>query len=197
MDALFEPYRDAEMTLPQLVTAAGQLLRRAAVRSADDRVSAVPDARTVRYYQTLGLVTRPARYKGRQALYGLEQLLQVLCVKLLQTHGYSLSQIQRALAGASMDRLEAAALDGLAGEADAVANVTVNAATPSTGAPAAPTPTTTPMARPLVSAELAPGVYLTVDPQRVVDAHGLIAHLARSLDSHTTSQTRTPGEETS
>ncbi len=47
----------------------------------DQRVRAVPDARTVRYYQSIGLVDRPER-EGREAVYRWRHLLQVVAVKL-------------------------------------------------------------------------------------------------------------------
>ena len=50
--------------------------------AADARVSAAPDARTVRYYTTLGLLDRP-RIEGRQARYGERHVLQLLAIKAL------------------------------------------------------------------------------------------------------------------
>src|SRR5713226_1847207 len=65
---------------------AEQLARRGLLGAAPDaRVSAAPDARTVRYYTTLGLLDRP-RIENRQARYGERHLLQL-----------PLAQIQQAL----------------------------------------------------------------------------------------------------
>ena len=60
---------------------AGELAERGLLGAATDaRVSAAPDARTVRYYATLGLLDRP-RIEGRQARYGERHLLQLLAIR--------------------------------------------------------------------------------------------------------------------
>ena len=150
-----DDHRHADLSLDDLVRVAGELLPATAT---DGRVRARPDARTVRYYQTLGLVSRP-RYVGRSARYGWLHLLQVLAVKLLQGQGHTLSQLQGTLAGVDPGQLEAAVRDTL-------------------GAPAAPTAAPP---RSLVSAQLAPGVIVTVDPDLVPDPHSLIRRLAAAL----------------
>jgi len=66
----------------------------------DARVSSAPDARTVRYYTTLGLIDRP-RIEGRQAQYGDRHLLQLLAIKALQALDLPLAQIQQRLYGRS------------------------------------------------------------------------------------------------
>ncbi len=71
----------------------------------DSRVSLVPDARTIRYYTTLGILDRP-RMEGRQARYGKRQVLQLLSVKALQAQGLPLSDIQSRLFGLSDAELE-------------------------------------------------------------------------------------------
>lgn len=73
--------------------------------SQDGRVSAAPDARTVRYYTTLGLLDRP-RIESRQAHYGSRHLLQLLAVKALQAAGLPLAEIQQRLYGRSDPELE-------------------------------------------------------------------------------------------
>jgi len=49
------------LTLDELSEEVGQLLSRYALLGAqqDNRVSQIPDARTIRYYTTLGLIDRP------------------------------------------------------------------------------------------------------------------------------------------
>jgi len=66
---------------------------------ADGRVRGVPDARTIRYYTTLGLIDRPAQMRGRTALYGPRHLLQLVAVKRLQAHGLTLAEVQERLLG--------------------------------------------------------------------------------------------------
>jgi DNA-binding transcriptional MerR regulator len=65
------------------------------------RIRDVPDRRTIRYYQTLGLVDPPAAARGRTALYGLRHLMQLVAIKRLQTHGLTLAQVQERLVGLS------------------------------------------------------------------------------------------------
>ena len=72
----------------------------------DARVSAAPDARTVRYYTTLGLLDRP-RIEGRQARYGERHVLQLLAIKALQAQDLPLGEIQRRLYARSDAELKA------------------------------------------------------------------------------------------
>jgi DNA-binding transcriptional MerR regulator len=65
------------------------------------RVRDVPDARTIRYYTTLGLLDRAAATRGRTALYGPRHLRQLVAIKRLQARGQSLAEVQRQVAGAS------------------------------------------------------------------------------------------------
>ncbi len=96
--------RDARFDLTGLCTAAADML--GSVGPEDQRIRALPDARTVRYYQTIGLVDRPER-EGREAVYGWRHLLQVVAVKRLQLRGEPLVRIQAALVGVSTEALEA------------------------------------------------------------------------------------------
>jgi DNA-binding transcriptional MerR regulator len=66
---------------------------------ADGRVRDVPDARTIRYYTTLGLIDRPAAMRGRTALYGPRHLLQLVAIKRLQSQGLTLAEVQQQLLG--------------------------------------------------------------------------------------------------
>jgi DNA-binding transcriptional MerR regulator len=86
------------MTLDELCDrVAGELAERGLLGAASDaRVSAAPDARTVRYYATLGLLDRP-RIEGRQARYGERHLLQLLGIKALQALDLPLAEIQQRL----------------------------------------------------------------------------------------------------
>lgn len=71
----------------------------------DNRVSAAPDARTIRYYTTLGLLDRPDII-GRQAFYNNRHLLQLVAIKALQGLSLPLSEIQSRLYGRSEQELE-------------------------------------------------------------------------------------------
>jgi DNA-binding transcriptional MerR regulator len=71
----------------------------------DLRVSTAPDARTVRYYGTLGLLDRP-RIESRQARYGKRHVLQLLSIKALQAMDMPLAEIQQRLYARSDSELE-------------------------------------------------------------------------------------------
>jgi DNA-binding transcriptional MerR regulator len=97
-----KPAVNPPWTLEELSQEVETLLRRAGLLrlQGDGRVSAAPDARTVRYYATLGLIDRP-ELDGRVARYGRKQLLQLVAIKALQTEGLGLSDIQSRLYGRS------------------------------------------------------------------------------------------------
>lgn len=216
-------WRDQEMDLSTLVERAAILLGRLDVEARDGRVSAAPDARTIRYYQSAGLLDPPLRYMGRQAVYGFDHLTQLAVIKLLQAQGLSLAQVQRALAAADAAALETALVEALAdrpilssfseskpaearelrGRADpessfvplpmaSLPSPLAPASPPSPLAPASsskipaghPNPAdSSPSPRALISAELAPGILVTIDPARVTAPKTIIQALARALRS--------------
>lgn len=98
----------AGWSLDDLVAAAGRLLETLGLEAGarDARVSPAPDARTVRYYTTLGLLDRP-RIQGREARYGRHHLVQLAAVKALQAQGLSLVDAQARLYGRTERELEA------------------------------------------------------------------------------------------
>ena len=97
-----------DLSLDDVVAAVEQLLQDAGAddRRPDGRVSPVPDARTVRYYTTLGLVDRP-RIVDREARYGQRHILQLAAIKRMQADGARLADVQRRLYGRSDAELEA------------------------------------------------------------------------------------------
>jgi len=113
------------------------------VRAPNGRVREVPDARAIRWYSTIGLVDRPAGFRGRTALYGRRHLLQAVAVKRRQAQGLALAQIQAELAGATDATLRQVARvpDGLLSPAQSpVTGGTPPPATPPPPAPSAPPP---------------------------------------------------------
>src|SRR3954454_25055829 len=98
----------SELSVGELVSAVQRILERAGIddRSPDGRVTPIPDARTVRYYTTLGLVDRP-RIVDREARYGPRQVLQLAAIKRLQAEGARLADIQERLYGQSDAELRA------------------------------------------------------------------------------------------
>jgi DNA-binding transcriptional MerR regulator len=95
------------LTLEELTAEVASLLEEYSLLGAahDNRVSAVPDMRTIRYYTTLGLIDRPVM-DGRQARYGKRHLLQILAIKSLQSAGLPLAEIQERIYGRSDRELE-------------------------------------------------------------------------------------------
>jgi len=90
-----------EFTLQELSARVERALSRDYSGQENGRVREVPDARTIRYYTTLGLVDRPAAFSGRTALYGRRHLLQLVAIKRLQARGLSLAGVQEELLGLS------------------------------------------------------------------------------------------------
>ena len=165
MNAL-ERYRGIEFSLDDLVEAAAGLLRRLRVRAEDGRVSDLPDARTVRYYQTLGLIAKPVRYNGRNAVYSYRHLLQLLCVKRLQEEGHPLAMVQNALAGKTLTDLESSL-------------ATVASQTSPPGPSALPAP------QALVASEVRPGILVIIDPRLVANPQSALERIAEALDNLT------------
>ncbi|HEX4385299.1 MAG TPA: MerR family transcriptional regulator [Myxococcales bacterium] len=99
---------DQLLSLEELASRVSQGLRARGLigAQADARVSAAPDARTVRYYTTLGLLDRPG-IEDRKAVYGPRHLLQLLAIKALQAADLPLAEIQQRLYGRSDGELEA------------------------------------------------------------------------------------------
>ena len=178
-------YQQQEFDLAQLVQAAGALIERIAPETFDGRVAERPDARTVRYYQTIEAVQKPLRYKGRRAVYGYIHLLQLVGVKWLQAQGLSLEQIQRVMAQASVRELEEELRAAFQREGRRVEE----------GLPDAHAPGIRPglaqqrdqlvrELRNIAAYELAPGMTLIIDPRQVMDpdaaAVRIAAHVQRA-----------------
>lgn len=174
MDPLLTGYRTSEHVLASLVAAAAAVLAATGRVVGDERVTSAPDARTIRYYQQLGVVDRPLRHDGREAVYGYRHLLQAVATKLLQAEGYSLAQVQRALAGRSTGALELAVAEALSVTTEPTPPVVAEPAPPTYGDAPDPSPT-------LLTRELAPGVLVTLDPRRVSDPEALLARIRRAL----------------
>jgi len=107
------------LTLEELADEVAHLLEyyQLAGTHQDNRVSPVPDARTIRYYTTLGLLDRP-RMEGRQARYGKRQVLQLLAIKSMQAHGLPLAEVQARLLGLSDKDIESLLVSLSAGRKD-------------------------------------------------------------------------------
>ncbi len=173
-------YRPAEHALGSLVVAAREILEAVGRAVGDERVSSFPDARTLRYYQSLGVLDRPLRHDGREVVYGYRHLLQAVVTKLLQSEGYSLAQVQRALLGRTTEALEQAVTEALSGAPGIAERVPPPGGAPSVAPTPAPTPPP-PDLRALVTREVAPGVIVTLDPRLVSDPDSVLDHITKAL----------------
>jgi DNA-binding transcriptional MerR regulator len=185
-----------EMTLEELVRRARGLIERAMLSLDDERVTATPDARTIRYYQTIGVVNKPRRYEGRQAVYGYEHLLQVVATKLLQAKGYSLAQIQQTIPGASVDELESALSDEIVSPMQEIRKQALETRRSNLDESRLPLRSRIlpfskvdsdndegeTEARQLIAVELGRGISLTIDPKEVADPDAIIARITKILD---------------
>lgn len=169
---LLLPPEDRELDAEALVDFA----RRCDARlphAADGRVARALDLRGLRYYQTLGLLPRPARYDGRRAIYDRSHVVTLVCIRTLQARGMTLAQVQQALAATSPALREAAALEALG----LAPGTPVDAGHPPHALPPG-TSHVSDVPRPLHAYALRPGVTLTIDPAVVVDPAALAAAVA-------------------
>jgi DNA-binding transcriptional MerR regulator len=102
-------------TIAELAHASAAALDALGIAAPNGQVRDRPDVRTIRYYNTLGLIDPPLEMTGRTALYGSRHLMQVLAVKAAQARGASLADVQRTLVGASEEELRRAIGPGLPG----------------------------------------------------------------------------------
>lgn len=89
-----------KLKIAELAEAVEQILEAGRLVQPSGRVREVPDARTIRYYTTLGLLDRPLEMQGRTAFYGWRHVWQLLAIKRLQRAGAPLVEIQQRLAAA-------------------------------------------------------------------------------------------------
>jgi DNA-binding transcriptional MerR regulator len=132
------PPSTAVLTLPEVVGSIPALLARDYDGVRNGRVRDLPDVRTIRWYQSLGVLDRPTEFRGRAALYGRRHLLQIAVIKKLQASGLSLEEIQGGLPGRTDAEL-ARALGMKLDEVDAViaASVAARASAAASGLEAA------------------------------------------------------------
>lgn len=145
----------------------------------DLRVQPLPDARTIRFYQTAGLLDRPVRYDGRVARYGVRHLLQLVAIRALQAQGLSLSQVQSAFAGITDGELQQIVANAIGAKRFARAR-SIAPATPSRGVAGS----TVGRSTSLVAVELAPGVTVTVDARLCADVDHTVRALRQALTDH-------------
>ncbi len=138
------------------------------------------DARTVRWYQTNGILARPSRHEGRNAVYGYLHLLQLLAVRYWQAQGHSLATVQGLMVAKGIPELEGIVYPSVLGgvvadgwvaapeRADPRPSSAAVAAGASPGAAGS-------LAGSWTVTELAPGVLLMIDRRLVPDPEALVA----------------------
>lgn len=129
------------------------------------RVQWKPNGRQIRYYSTLGLLDKPDTENGRVVWYGPRHLVQLLAIKRLQLDGLKLSEIQRSLAGATLEELRRLAglpPEILEGHRDTVTNERSRRGTAFWEA--RPDSESAPDFQTVWRLSLGPGVVLTVEP---------------------------------
>ncbi|MFC4854725.1 MerR family transcriptional regulator [Actinophytocola glycyrrhizae] len=92
---------DELYTLEQLSERVADLLAADYDGQRSGRVRELPNARTIRWYTTIGLVDRPLATRGRVALYGERHALQLAAIKKLQARGLALAEVQERLLGST------------------------------------------------------------------------------------------------
>lgn len=91
---------DTPWTLAELTERVDAILRAEGVRQENGQVAEAPNGRTVRWYQSIGLLRRPEQ-RGRVAFYGRAHLAELVAIKRLQSGGLSLGDVQARLQGLS------------------------------------------------------------------------------------------------
>lgn len=94
----------APWTLTELTAQVDAVLRAEAIRQENGQVAEAPNGRTVRWYQSIGLLSRPEQ-RGRTAYYGAVHLAELVAIKRLQSRGLSLADVQTRLQGLGDDDL--------------------------------------------------------------------------------------------
>lgn len=174
---------DTEWTIAELSREVEAALAVGYEPPSNGQVRAVPDKRAIRYYTSLGLLDKPAAMKGRTALYNRRHLQQLVAIKRLQAKGLSLSEIQTELTGVADGRLaELAQLPRVPATRSRKARKAARdgfwRAMPADEAAPAPAPAAQPPAatvRRLIQLEIAPGVNVSIDTNRNVDAEDAAA----------------------
>jgi DNA-binding transcriptional MerR regulator len=87
-----------DLSLEALIEAADALLPAIAPDQTRYKVRERPDARTIRYYVSQGLLPKPLGYDGGRARYGGVHLARLLLLKRRQAEHETLSRIARELA---------------------------------------------------------------------------------------------------
>jgi DNA-binding transcriptional MerR regulator len=177
----------AGVTLDDLAARANSVLEAMGLEVTDGRAATRIDSRTVRFYQTIGLLPKP-EYEGRRALYSLTHLLRLVAAKRLQSEGHTLTQIQNALPLRSDAQLLRALGDLHADSPNAASSARTGASRAATSASSPTSASSTPThPTELRAFTLAKGVTLVIDPavarSTSLDPDALAAAIASVLSA--------------
>jgi DNA-binding transcriptional MerR regulator len=156
-----------DFTVESLAEAANAAIGAGGPTTSDGRVADSIDVRTVRFYQGLGIVPRPA-YRGRTAIYRFDHLVRLIAARMLQAEGHTLAQVQSAMASRSTDELVAALSATTAPARPSVATpgrVASNQSSPASGQRSGD----------LRAVQLAPGITILIDPASVPNTDAVIS----------------------
>lgn len=163
-------YRDATFDHQQLAEAAAEILGDLNVQTTDRRITEL-NAKSIRFYQSRKLLS-PTIREGREAHFVWLHVLQVVTLRQLQADGHSLRMIgdlieSGDLPWSSPGALEAALKTSSEADYDRIPRRVVRnrlraapAEMQSVLSMSCPTPER------IIAEELAPGVYVMIDPQK-------------------------------
>ena len=177
--------------LAELTHLANQMFEAQDLVVDDGRANNRVAARTIRFYQTRGIVPKP-EYEGRRAIYQREHLLRVISAKQLQSEGFTLAQIQESLPMRSSDDL-ARALLTLARDANDIkhdiarAEVVFHSKIVAQRIPHRAASSHATLSA-LVAYELTPGVTVLIDPTRITNHAELVSALASAITAEHSTQ---------
>lgn len=95
-----------DLKIDDLVDLAARLIPPLAGPQTRYKVTDIPDARTVRYYVSEGLVDPPLGTAGASALYGYKHLLQLVLLKVMQARHSPIRMIRETMSRADIKSLE-------------------------------------------------------------------------------------------
>ncbi|MBU3729160.1 MAG: MerR family transcriptional regulator [Phycisphaerales bacterium] len=168
------------ITVDELAQRANAVLSMTGLALADGRTASRIDTRTIRFYQTLGLIPKP-EYEGRRALYSTTHLLRIVAAKQLQSEGYSLAQIQASLP-ARPDTQLLRAISQTTAESVADSRALRHPRGQDAHAAHPPSPVASPVPSPELRAfTLAKGVTLLVDTTSTPDPESIVRTLTDAL----------------
>ena len=107
MAFLPESYRGEKFIgISELAKAVETLLKASGAKQERGTVSEIPDERTIRYYQSEGLIDPPISKSGPASVFTFKHLLQLVAIKLLQAQDVPIKKLRFVLEGKSEYELQ-------------------------------------------------------------------------------------------